>query len=400
MTVERAERLRKLPPYLYVELRQRMRAAQARGVDVISLGAGDPDLPTPPHIIDALARAVADPANHRYPPFEQRGLPQFRESVARWYGGRFGVKLDPEREVLALIGSKEGNHHLALALLDPGDVALVPDPAYPAYAASVTLAGGENVTLPLRPENGFLPDFDEVPAEVARRAKIMWLCYPNNPTAAVAPLDVLERAVAFAKRNDLVIAYDHPYSEIAFDGLRIHSILEVDGAKDVVVEFNSLSKPFNMTGWRIGMAVGAAGLISAILEVKENTDTGVFAAVQHAAIAALDGPRDFVARNIEVYRRRRDVVVDTLRGLGLDVASPKATFYVWSPIPRGVDSMAFAARLIELTGVVVTPGVGYGALGEGYVRISLSVPDDRLQEAMDRIEKVRDQLMTPLTAVS
>jgi len=395
--MERAERLAKLPPYLYVQIRKKVSEAKARGVDVISLGVGDPDQPTPQHVIDALAKAANDPANHQYPTGEQKGMPAFRKAVAGWYSRRFGVTLDPETEVLALIGSKEGNHHLALALLDPGDTAIVPDPGYPAYLASAIFAGATVERVPLRAENKFLLDFDDVPADLARRTKVIWLSYPNNPTTAVAPLDFWQRAVDWCKRNDIVLASDNPYSEIAYDGYRTTSALQANGARDVVVEFNSLSKPYNMTGWRLGMAVGNKDLIAAIDQVKENTDSGVFNAVQYAGIAALEGPQDIVQKNIAVYQRRRDLVIETLRGIGLEVEAPKATFYIWAPTPRGTTSMEFAGRLLDLCGVVVTPGIGYGSLGEGFVRMSLSTPDARLEEAMSRVRKVKDQLM-PLAA--
>lgn len=392
MDLPRARRLDLLPPYLYVEIRKRTRAAIARGIDVISLGVGDPDRPTPSHIVDALARAAAEPANHQYPTDEERGMFAFRRAVADWYARRFGVSMDPESEVLALIGSKEGNHHLALGVLDPGDVAIIPDPGYPAYVASAIFAGAEVVRTPLRPETGFLVDFEEIPDDVAARAKLLWLSYPNNPTTAVAPLEFYERAVAFARRHGIILVNDNPYSEIAFDGARVHSILEAEGAKEVAVEFNSLSKPYNMTGWRIGMALGSPHVIAAIDKVKENTDSGIFNAVQVAGIAALEGPQDVVRQNVEVYRRRRDLVVETLRSIGLAVEPPAATFYVWSPIPDGVASLDLATRLLDLTGVIVTPGIGYGDRGEGFIRLSLSVPDARLEEAMERIRSVRDRL--------
>lgn len=395
--VAKAERLNKLPPYLYVQIRKKVREAQERGVDVISLGVGDPDQPTPQHIIDALAKAANDPANHQYPTGEQKGMPAFRKTVAAWYARRFGVTLDPESEVLALIGSKEGNHHLALAVLNPGDTAIVPDPGYPAYLASAIFAGATVERVPLRAENKFLLDFDDVPADLAKRAKVIWLSYPNNPTTAVAPLDFWQRAVDWCKRNDVVLVSDNPYSEISYDGYVTTSALQAKGAKDVTVEFNSLSKPYNMTGWRLGMAVGNKDLIAAIDQVKENTDSGVFNAVQYAGIAALEGPQDIVERNIAVYKRRRDLVIETLRDIGLEVEPPKATFYIWAPTPRGTTSMEFAGRLLDLCGVVVTPGIGYGSLGEGFVRMSLSTPDKRLDEAMGRIRKVKDQLM-PLVA--
>jgi LL-diaminopimelate aminotransferase len=392
MGLQMSERVERLPPFLFMETRRRVREAVARGVDVISLGVGDPDQPTPAHVVEALAAAAADPANHRYPTGEARGMPAFREAVARYYQRRFGVALDPATEVLALIGSKEGCHHLSLGVLDPGDAAVVPDPGYPAYEASACIAGARVVRLPLRRANGFLPDLAELPEETLRRAKLLWLSYPNNPTTAVAPRDFLRAAVELAHRHDLVLVNDNPYAEIAFDGVLAPSILEVDGARDVAVELNSLSKTYNMTGWRLGMAVGNADLVAAMARVKENTDVGVFNAVQHAGIAALDGPQDALARAVATYQRRRDRVVDGLRVLGLEVDPPQATFYVWLPVPGGLSSTDFAARLLELTGVVVTPGVGYGEHGEGFVRLALSVPDDRLDEALRRMASVRDRL--------
>jgi LL-diaminopimelate aminotransferase len=392
MQFEKSDRLKSLPPYLYVEIRRKVREATARGIDVISLGVGDPDRPTPPHIVEALVRAAQDPANHAYPSDEEKGMLKFREAVASWYGRRFGVTLDPASEVLALIGSKEGNHHLALGVLNPGDVAIIPDPGYPAYLASALFAGAEIVRVPLHASNGFLLDFADIPADLARRTKLIWLSYPNNPTTAVADVAFYQRAVDFAHANDIVLVNDNPYSEISYDGLRIPSILEADGAKDVAIEFNSLSKPYNMTGWRIGMAVGNAAIIGAIDQVKENTDSGIFNAVQYAGIAALEGPQDIVADNIAVYQRRRDKIVEALRSIGLALDPPKATFYVWAPIPAGQTSIEFASRLLDLTGVVVTPGIGYGSQGEGFIRMSLSVPDARLDEAIGRIRGAADQL--------
>jgi LL-diaminopimelate aminotransferase len=390
--VRKSERLKALPPFLFTEIRRRVRAARDRGVDVISLGVGDTDQPTPPHIVRALGEAAAEPANHRYPTGESRGMPAFREAVAAWYERRFGVVLDPATEVQALLGSKEGSHHIALGLLDPRDVALTPDPGYPAYDASVLLAGARPVHVPLRARDGFLVDFDAIDPEVARAAKLMWLNYPNNPTAALATVGFYQRAVEFARANGIVLVSDNPYTEIAFDGVRVPSILQVEGAKDVAVEFNSLSKTYNMTGWRVGMAVGNRRVIDAITQVKENTDSGVFNPVQYAAVAALEGPQDVVARNVAIYARRRDLVVETLRGLGLDVPSPKATFYVWSPVPHGMTSAGFCERLLDLTGIVVIPGTGYGPCGEGYFRLSLGVPDDALDEAMHRITMAAEGL--------
>jgi LL-diaminopimelate aminotransferase len=376
--MQKAERLSKLPPYLFVTIRNKIREARERGIDVISLGVGDPDTPTPAHVVRALQEAAEDPANHVYPTDEEKGMLRFRQAVAGWYKERFGVQLDPEREVLALIGSKEGNHHLCLAALNPGDVAILPDPGYPAYFASAV--------IPLRREDGWLPRFESIPEDLARRARLLFLCYPNNPTGAVAPLSFYEQAVAWAKRYDVILVNDNPYSEIAFDGYRTASILQAAGAMDVAVEFNSLSKPYNMTGWRIGMAVGNPELIAGMSQVKENTDSGIFNAVQYAGIAALEGPQESTRDLIAVYQRRRDLVLDTLRSIGIEPDVPKATFYVWSPTPSRSASADFAAEVLDKAGVVVTPGRGYGEHGEGYFRISLTVPDARLEEAMARIK--------------
>lgn len=391
--MQKASRLQHLPPYLFVQIREKIREARERGIDVISLGVGDPDLPTPIHVVEELCRAAQDPANHCYPTDEEKGMRAFREAVARWYRQRFGVEADPQSQVLGLIGSKEGNHHVALALLDPGDLALIPDPAYPAYVASAIFAGAEVERVPLRRECGFLPELDRIPPELARRAKLLWLSYPNNPTGAVAPLEFYQEAVDFARRYDLVLVNDNPYSEIVYDGKRAHSLLEVDGALQVAVEFNSLSKPYNMTGWRIGMALGNPEVLAAIAQVKENTDSGPFNAVQYAAIAALEGPQGGVQANVLTYQRRRDLVVETLRQIGLDAQPPPATFYVWAPLPHGVSSTNFATRVLDQAGIVITPGVGYGQNGEGFVRLSLTVPDARLHEAMERLRAAGPPLL-------
>jgi len=379
-----AHRIQKLPPYLFVEISRKIAEKRAQGVDVVSFGVGDPDIPTPPHVIDALVEAARDPANHRYP--ETEGLPEFRRAVAGWYERRFGLSLDPEREVLSLIGSKDGIGHVALCFIDPGDLALVPDPAYPVYAIGTLFAGGEPYYLPLREENGFLPDLDAVPADVGRRAKLLWLNYPNNPTGAVAGLDFFERAVAFARRYDLAVCHDGPYSEVAFDGYRPLSFLQAAGAREVGVEFHSLSKTYNMTGWRIGMAVGNAAMIDALMRVKSNLDSGVPQAIQRMAIAALEGPQDCIEEHNAVYQRRRDRLVEALRTLGLSVQPPRASLYVWARVPQGYTSMEFATGLLDEVGVVVTPGVGYGAAGEGYVRLSLTIPEDRLEEGLRRLK--------------
>lgn len=379
-----ARRVQQLPPYLFAGISKKIAEKRAQGIDVISFGIGDPDLPTPAHVIDALCEAARDPANHRYP--ETEGLPEFREAVAACYERRFGVRLDPSREVCSLIGSKEGIAHAALCFIDPGDVALVPDPAYPVYATGTMFAGGEVYALPLDERNGFLPDLDAVPASVAARARVLWLNYPNNPTGACADLAFFERVVAFARRHELWVCHDMAYSDVAYDGYRPPSFLEVPGARDVGVEFNSLSKTYNMTGWRIAMVVGNATLVDALMRVKSNLDSGAPQAIQRMAIAAMLGPQDAVDEHNRVYQRRRDRLVPALQRLGLRVSPPRATLYVWAGLPSGVRSVDYAERLLEETGVVVTPGVGYGAKGEGYVRLSLTIPDERLEEGVRRLE--------------
>jgi LL-diaminopimelate aminotransferase len=381
---ELAKRVEKLPPYLFAEISKKIAEKRAQGVDVISFGIGDPDLPTPDYILDSMIEASRDPANHRYP--ESEGLPELHDAIARWYGRRFGVELDPATEVLPLIGSKEGIGHIALCFIDPGDVALVPDPGYPVYGVGTLLAGGEPYFLPLTEENEFLPDLDAVPDEIARRAKVLWLNYPNNPTGAVADIEFFERAVAFARRHNVAILHDGPYSEVAFDGYRPVSFLEAPGAKDVGIEFHSLSKSYNMTGWRIGMAVGNAEIIDALMRVKSNLDSGIPQAIQRMAITALDGPQECIGEHNAIYERRRDHLVGALNKLGLRLQPPKASLYLWARIPEGTASVQFATRLLDEAGVVVTPGIGYGPTGEGYVRLSLTIPDERLEEGVARME--------------
>ena len=382
-----ARRVEKLPPYLFAEISRRIAEKRSQGVDVISFGIGDPDLPTPEHIIDSLREASLDSANHRYP--ETGGLPELRQAVARWYERRFDVSLDPQREVLPLVGSKEGIGHIALCFIDPGDIALVPDPGYPVYAVGTMFAGGEAYYLPLREENGFLPDLESVPADVLGKARALWLNYPNNPTGAVADLDFFERAAAFARKHGLAVLHDGPYSEVAFDGYRPPSFLQADGAREVGIEFHSLSKSYNMTGWRIAMAVGNAEIIDTLTRVKSNLDSGIPQAIQRMAITALDGSQDCIEEHNRVYQRRRDRLVVALRGLGLRVSPPKASLYVWARIPDGTTSTEYATRLLDEAGVVVTPGVGYGPSGEGYVRLSLTLPDERLEEGVRRLEGLR-----------
>lgn len=378
-----AKRVEELPPYLFAQISKVIAAKKARGIDVVTFGIGDPDLPTPPHILAALHRAADDPANHRYP--ESEGLPQLRGAIARWYERRFEVAFDPEREALALIGSKEGIAHMALTLIDPGDVALVTDPGYPVYEIGTTFAGGVAVKLPLRRESGWLPDLDAIPEDLAARARVLWLNYPNNPTAAVADLAFFEKAVAWAKEYDVSICHDNPYCDVAFDGYRPLSIFQAPGARDVAIEFNSFSKIYNMTGWRIGMAVGNAELVDALMRVKSNIDSGIPQAIQEMAIEAVDGPQDVIADHNAIYQRRRDRIVETLRAIGLEVDPPRASLYVWAKLPEGVTSGDFAARLIEECGVVVTPGRGYGVNGEGYVRLSVTIADDRMEEGLRRL---------------
>ena len=376
-----ARRIEALPPYLFAELDRRLQAKREEGVDVISLGVGDPDSPTPSHVVEAVKEAAEDPSTHQYPSYF--GMPAFRGAIAEWYGRRFGVALDPETQVLPLIGSKEGLAHLSVAFVDPGDEALVPDPGYPVFGIGTMLAGGRPVPMPLYADHGFLPDLDGV--AVSDRTKVLWLNYPSNPTAAVAELPFFERAVAFAREHDLLLAHDAAYSEMTFDGFVAPSVLEAPGAIDVAIEFGSVSKTHNMTGWRVGWVVGNADAIRALSTVKTNLDSGIWNAVQTAAIAALSGDQTHVEELRALYQKRRDLVVQTFRDLGWEVEPPRGSIYVWLSTPRGEGSAEFAARLLDSTGVVVAPGTGYGERGEGYFRVSLTVPDDRLQEALDRI---------------
>lgn len=379
-----ARRVQALPPYLFAEISKKIAAKRAQGVDIVTFGIGDPDLPTPRHILDALHEAAEDPVNHRYP--ESEGLPELRDAIARYYERRFEIHFDPQKETLPLIGSKEGIGHIALCFIDPGDVALVPDPGYPVYEIGTMFAGGESYRVDLKRENGWLPDLDAIPDDVARRAKVLWLNYPNNPTGAVADLDFFEKVVAWARKYDVAVLHDNPYCDVAYDGYRPVSIFQVPGAKDVAVEFNSWSKAYNMTGWRIGMVVGNASMVDALMRVKSNLDSGIPQAIQKMAIAAIDGPQDVIDEHNAIYQRRRDRIVEVLRKCGLEVDVPKASLYVWAKLPEGVTSADYAARLIDETGVVVTPGRGYGVNGEGYIRLSVTTPDDRLEEGMRRLE--------------
>jgi LL-diaminopimelate aminotransferase len=384
--VKTAQRIAKLPPYLFAEIDRKVAEARARGADIISFGVGDPDLPTPPHVVDALVQAARDPATHRYPSYT--GLPEFREEITSWYERRFGVTLDPDEHVQPLVGSKEGIYHLPVAFVDPGDVALIPDPGYPVYETGTILAGGKPVFLPLRPEDRYLPDLDSIPAEVLRPARVMWLNYPGNPTSACVEREFLARAIEYCKEHDLLLAHDAAYTEITYDGYVAPSVLQIDGAMECAVEFHSLSKTYNMTGWRIGWVAGAPVAIEAIRRLKTNIDSGIFNAVQRAGIAALSGPRDHLDQTLEHYRHRRDQLCDGLKSMGIVVEPPKGSIYVWVPVPEQHDSESFTKHLLDEAAIVVAPGTGYGPSGEGFVRFSLTVPDDRVEEGVERLRKV------------
>jgi len=373
-----------LPPYLFAEIDERKRETEKKGVDIIDFGIGDPDLPTPPHIVEAVCNAAKDPSNHRYPSYE--GMLSFREAVATWYKQRKHIELDAADEVLTLIGSKEGIAHSAFAFLNPGDIALVPDPAYPVYNNAAIMANSTPYSVPLTEEHGFKPDLERIDNGVARKAKIMFLNYPNNPTAATAEKSFFKEVVDFAHDYGIIILHDNPYSELTFDGYEAPSFLAVDGARDVGVEFGSLSKTYNMTGWRIGFVFGNAEIIKGLKLVKTNVDSGAFQAVQIAGIAALTGPQDCIKQNVAIYKERRDLLADGLRSSGIELEKPKATFYIWAKVPPGFSSIQFSMFLLERTGVVVTPGIGFGEAGEGFVRFSLCVREERIIEACERIK--------------
>lgn len=384
--MEISNRLKSIPPYVFAEIGKKRQAAIARGVDVIDLGIGAPDQPTPKHIVDAMHEAINKPANHKYPPFG--GTPEFKKAAADWCQSRFGFSLDPGSEVTSLIGSKEGIHHLIMAFVDEGDVVLVPDPAYPVYRTSTILAGGTPHSMPLRPERDFIPDLDAIPQAVAKKSKLMFLNYPNNPTAGVADLAFFEKAVAFAKKHDILLCHDLAYSEMTFDDYRAPSIFEVSGAKDIAIELHSLSKTYNMTGWRVGFAIGNQMAVKALAQLKGNIDTDVFGAIQEAAIAAFKGPVDHIIRCNKLYEERRDLAITELKKLGWDLKPTKATFYMWLPVPKGMNSADFCNKMLDTAGIVVPPGTAYGPeCGEGYFRISLCTSKERLKEAFDRMAK-------------
>jgi LL-diaminopimelate aminotransferase len=378
-----ARRLDQVPPYLFAELERKIEEKTNAGIDVISLGIGDPDLPTPTAVVEELQRQVARPQTHQYP--SNRGLAAFREAVAEFYAGRFGVSIDPGTEVIPVLGGKEGVAHVALACLEPGDICLSPEPGYPPYTSGPLFAGADIHYLPLREELGFAPDLDGIPPDVLGRANLLFLNYPNNPTGAIAPNGLFSRAVEIAREHALIVVHDSAYSEIAFDGYRPPSFLATDGAKEVGVEIFSLSKGWNMTGWRVAWVAGNAEVVERYRSLKTNLDSGMFDALQLAAVAALTTARDFPAEMSEIYRRRRDLMIDALTAIGLPASPPKATPYIWVRVPEGYSSTTFTELVLEEAGVVVSPGPSFGPSGEGYVRISLTVADERLEEAARRI---------------
>ena len=383
--VELASRVKNLPPYLFATIDKMKQEAMAKGVDLIDLSIGDPDIPTPGHIVEAMKTAVGKPEHHRYPSYE--GMLSYREAVAEWYKTRFDASIDPVTEALSLIGSKEGIGHIPLAFVEPGDTVLVPSPGYPVYPVSVMFAGGTSHMMPLREENGFLPDFKAIPEETLKKTKLMFINYPNNPTAAIAPKAFYEEAIRLADTYNIIVCHDAAYSEIYYDDEKPLSFMQVDGAKDVGIEFHSLSKTYNMTGWRIGFAVGNARVIAGLGKIKSNLDSGVFQAIQEASVSALKTDERILSGIRMTYQDRRDALYEGLRGIGIEVAKPKASFYLWAKVPKQFDSSGFVAHVLERSGILTTPGNGFGAPGEGYVRFALTVPVERMKEAVERLRK-------------
>lgn len=386
MKIEMADRIGQIPPYLFAEIDRKKEEMRKKGVKLIDLGIGDPDLPTPKPIIERLKRASEDPKNHRYPSYE--GMKEFRETVAKWFYRRFAVRFDPDKEIIALIGSKEGIAHIPLAFVNPGDYVLVPNPGYPVYRVSTLFAGGIPYFLPLRKENGFLPNLFEVSKDVLKKTKIIFINYPNNPTSAVAEKSFFEEVVSFAHQHNIIICHDAAYSEVAFDGFKPPSLFEVEGAKEVGIEFHSLSKTFNMTGWRIGFAVGRYEIIQGLGRIKTNIDSGLFQAIQEAGIEALNYFETPLKEIIKVYERRRDIMVNGLKEIGFELDRPRATFYLWIKVPKGYTSTQFTSLLLEKAGIVVTPGNGFGDYGEGYMRMTLTLDESLLKEAIKRIKSI------------
>lgn len=391
MKIREANRLKRLPPYVFTVVDQLKAKIRARGVDVIDLSMGSPDLPPPPHVIDALQEALKKEEVHRYSRFDGEIERNFRKAIAKWYKEKYDVKLDPETEILPLVGSKEGIAHLSLALLNIDDIALVPSPAYPVHFNGVILAGGILYNMPLTKESNYLPELGKLDREIIRMAKLLFISYPHNPTTAIAPVDFFKEVVKFAKANDIVVGHDFAYSEIVFDGFKPVSFLQVPGAKEVGIEFHTLSKTYSMAGWRVGFAVGNADIIKILAKTKSYIDFGIFRAIQYAATVALTGPQDHVKKIVETYRRRRDVMVEGLKSIGWEVSPPKATFYIWARIPlkySALTSLEFAQLLLEEAGVAVAPGTGFGEYGEGFVRFALVEDEERIKQAIERIHKV------------
>ncbi len=387
MIVKWAKRIEELPPYLFAEIDAKKQEVKAKGVDIIDLGIGDPDIPTPQNIIDALNKAAQDPSNHRYPSYE--GMLSFREAAASWYKERFGVIVDPKTEVVTLIGSKEGIAHTPLAFIDPGDVVLVPDPGYPVYTVATSFAGGLSHLMPLLKENDFLPDLDAIPEGIRKKAKLMFINYPNNPTSAVTEKWFFKEVVEFASKYNILVCHDAAYTEVSYDGFKPPSFLEVDGAEEVGMEFHSLSKTFNMTGWRLGFAAGNNKAIAGLGKIKTNIDSGVFQAVQHAGIEGLKNYSLGMVERRKIYEERRNLFCKGLHEIGLKHHTPKATFYVWFEVPEGISSKDFASKLLTEAGIVVTPGNGFGKYGEGYIRVSITIRTERLVEAVERLKNLR-----------
>ena len=385
--IKKSDRINKLPPYLFFEIRKAKEEAARRGLDIIDLGEGDPDQPTPQNVIDKLKEASQNSKNHKYPS-SYEGLSELRKTIADWYKSRFNVVLSPDEEVLVLIGGKEGIGHLSFAFVNPGDVVLVPSPGYPVYSNSTILAGGNPFTMPLIKRNNFFPDLSSIKFDVASKAKLMFLNYPNNPTSAVANKEFFSKVVEFAKKYNIIVCHDNPYSEISFDGFKPMSFLQIPGSKDVGVEFHSFSKTYNMAGWRIGFIVGNKKVLEGLLKIKSQLDSGVPQAIQFGAIEALTGPQESVHKLIRMYQERRDILVEGLKELGWEVEKPKATFYVWAPVPKGYTSAEFSVLLLLKKGIVVTPGSAYGEAGEGYIRMALVVNKERLKETVDRIRGI------------
>lgn len=381
-----SKKLQSLPPYLFLEVDRAKRKAKAEGRDIIDLGIGDPDQPTPAHIIEKLYQAAREPSTHRYA--LDQGLPQLRQAISHWYKKRFNVELDPENEILPLIGSKEGIAHFPLAFLNQGDYSLVPDPGYPPYKGGTILAGGKPYSIPLLESDTFLPDLKKIPLNIRKKSRLIYINYPNNPTASTAEKDFYQGVVDFATKNKIIVISDLAYSEIAYDGYKPSSFLEIKGAKEVAIEFHSLSKTYNMTGWRIGWACGNAKLISALAKIKSNIDSGIFSAIQLAAVSALEGPQRHITDMCQLYQERRDILISGLNSLGWQVSRPKATFYVWLRIPQKSNSLKFSLRLLEELDIVVTPGAGFGKYGEGYIRMALTISKEKIKEALERFKKI------------